>query len=72
MKLVQGQIWKKDGEYIRLVERERLWVKYKVMTDPVSGEGTLLEVTKKEFCRLIKEAELLEPGSEFYDLPEDH
>ncbi len=65
MKLVQGQIWKKGDEYIRLVERERLSVKYKVMADPVSGEGTLHEISKKEFCRLIKEAELMKPGSEF-------
>ncbi|MDZ8117515.1 hypothetical protein [Pontiella agarivorans] len=67
MKLVQGQIWKKGDEYIRLVERERLSVKYKVMADPVTGEGTLHDLSKKEFCRLIKEAELLKPGSEFYD-----
>lgn len=59
MKIVQGQIWKKDDEYIRVVERERLAVKYKVMIDPVSGEGTMHDVTKKEFCRLIKGAELL-------------
>ncbi|QBG46941.1 hypothetical protein EGM51_05865 [Verrucomicrobia bacterium S94] len=71
MKLVQGQIWEKDGEYIRLVERERLTVKYKVMADPVSGEGTMHDVSKKEFCRLIKEAELLKPGTGFYDLPDE-
>ena len=64
MKLVQGQIWKKGDEYIRLVERERLSVKYKVMGDPISGEGTMHELSKKEFCRLIKGAELLE--QDFY------
>lgn len=64
MKLVQGQIWKKDGEYFRVVERERLAVKYKLMTDPESGEGIMHDVTKKEFCRLIKGAELLAPGAE--------
>jgi len=30
------------------------------MTDPSSGEGRVLLVTKKEFCRLIKGAELQE------------
>ena len=59
MKIVQGQIWKKDEEYYRVVERERLSVKYKVMTDPVEGEGTTHLVTKKEFCRLLKGADLL-------------
>lgn len=65
MKLVQGQIWQKGDAYIRLVERERLSVKYKIMTDPLAGEGTLHETSKKEFCRLIKDAELLEPGTDF-------
>ena len=71
MKLVQGQIWKKGDEYIRLVERERLSVKYKVMADPLSGEGTTHDLSKKEFCRLIKEAELLEPGTEFFGRPDE-
>ncbi|VGO17961.1 hypothetical protein [Pontiella sulfatireligans] len=59
MKILQGQIWKKGEEYYRVVERERLSVKYKVMTDPIEGEGFTHLVTKKEFCRLIKGAELL-------------
>lgn len=59
MKIEQGQIWKKDEEYFRVVERERLFVLYKVMLDPVAGEGTMHSVTKKEFCRLLKGAELL-------------
>jgi hypothetical protein len=59
MKLQQGQIWKKDEEYFRVVEWERLSVKYKLMEDPVEGIGSHHTVTKKEFCRLIKGAELL-------------
>ncbi len=59
MKIEQGQIWKKDEEFFRVVERERLFVMYKVMTDPVEGEGTMHGVTKKEFCQLLKGAELL-------------
>ena len=59
MKLQQGQIWKKGEDHFRIVEWARLSVKYKAMTDPVDGEGTMHQVTKKEFCRLIKGAELL-------------
>ncbi|MEE9368675.1 MAG: hypothetical protein V3V05_07395 [Pontiella sp.] len=59
MKILQGQIWKKDEEYYRVVERERLSVTYKVMIDPVEGEGTTHHTTKKEFCRMLKGAELL-------------
>jgi hypothetical protein len=60
MKLQQNQLYKKGEEYIRICELARLAVSYKTMTDPVSGEGTTHLVTKKEFCRLIKGAELLD------------
>lgn len=56
MKLQQGQIWKKGADYYRIVEWSRLEIHYKVMQDPASGEGTRHVVTKKEFCRLIKDA----------------
>ncbi|MBI9020154.1 MAG: hypothetical protein JEZ10_02720 [Verrucomicrobia bacterium] len=59
MKLQQGQIWKKDDEFFRIVECERLSVKYKTQENPFAKEGDLHQVTKKEFCRLIKTAELL-------------
>jgi hypothetical protein len=59
MKLQQGQIWKKGEEYFRIVEWARLSIKYKVMTDPISAAGTMHQLSKKEFCRLIKNAELL-------------
>ena len=59
MKLQQGQIWKKDYVYLRIVECERLSVKYKQMENPYSKEGEIHQVTKKEFCRLLKTAELL-------------
>ncbi|MEM1082964.1 MAG: hypothetical protein AAGI48_02495 [Verrucomicrobiota bacterium] len=61
MKLEQGQLWKKGDEYYRIVQWARLAIEYKAMSDPESGDGTLKEVTKKEFCRLIKGAELVEP-----------
>jgi len=59
MKLKQGQIWKKGEEYFRIVELERLAVKYKEIKDISSGSGFMHQATKKEFCRLIKGAELL-------------
>jgi hypothetical protein len=62
MKLEQGQIWKKDAEYYRIVKWARMEIEYKAMANPASREGTLHKVTKKEFCRLIKGAVLLQPG----------
>jgi hypothetical protein len=61
MKLEQGQIWKKGEEYYRIVQWARRAIEYKAMKDPVSGEGVVHQVTKKEFCRLLKGAELLKP-----------
>lgn len=65
MKLEQGQIWKRGEDYLRIVEWARLSIEYKLMKDPVTKQGTLHKVTKKEFCRLLKGAELLKPE----DLP---
>lgn len=59
MKLQQNQLYKKGEDYIRIVELERLAVRYKTMQDPVTAEGTTQRITKKDFCRLIKGAELL-------------
>lgn len=61
MKLEQGQIWKKGDEYYRIVEWARLSIEYKLMKNPATREGTLHQLTKKEFCRLLKGAELLQP-----------
>lgn len=61
MKLEQGQIWKKGDEYLRIVEWARLSIEYKRMKNPATKEGTLHKVTKKEFCRLLKDAELIKP-----------
>lgn len=63
MKLEQGQIWKQGETFYRIVVRERLSVEYKAMTAPESGEGTRHTVTKKEFCRLIKGAQLVGPAA---------
>jgi hypothetical protein len=61
MKLQQGQIWKLNDDYIRIVHLERLMVGYKIMKDLQTKHGQHHEVTKKEFCRLIKKASLLPP-----------
>jgi len=65
MKLQQNQIWLKGTEYLRIVQLERLEVQYKTLTDPLSGRGPHQTVTKKEFCRLIKDATLLTPEQIF-------
>jgi hypothetical protein len=59
MKLCQGQTWKLDQQYIRIALLERLAVEYKIISNLVTKEGTLQRVTKKEFCRMIKNATLL-------------
>jgi hypothetical protein len=63
LKLQQGQVWKAGEEYLRIVELHRLEVKYKAMPEPATGEGTHYQVTKKQFCRLIKNATLLSSES---------
>ncbi|MDQ8196006.1 hypothetical protein QEH59_16340 [Coraliomargarita sp. SDUM461004] len=68
MKLAQGQIWKTSAEvhshagdpvYLRIVELERLSVTYKEMLQPNTKDGHHKQTTKKVFCRLLKNAELL-------------
>ena len=61
MHLEQGQVWKKGSDYLRVVTWERLSIEYKTMKDPATKEGTLHQVTKKEFCRLLKGAVLHHP-----------
>lgn len=59
MKLAQNQVYQQGDEYIRIVQLERLEVKYKAVKNLLTGEGSHHHVTKKEFCRLIKGATLL-------------
>lgn len=63
MKLQQGQVWKAGDEYFRIVELHRLEVKYKSMRDLLTREGEHHHVTKKQFCRLIKNAELMDDAA---------
>ncbi|MFO8027086.1 MAG: hypothetical protein R6U56_05440 [Opitutales bacterium] len=67
MKLEQGQIWKTHPDthshegkplYLRIVRLERLSVGYKEMSDLATGDGRHKSATKKQFCRMIKGAEL--------------
>jgi hypothetical protein len=59
IKLQQGQVWKRGEEYLRIVHLERLEVEYKSLTSLLSRDGTHHHTSKKEFCRLIKQAELI-------------
>ncbi|MFM2082233.1 MAG: hypothetical protein RL380_924 [Verrucomicrobiota bacterium] len=61
MKLSQAQIWKKDGQYLRIVRLERLEVEYKTHTSLVGKDGVKTVTSKKDFCRLLKGATLLPP-----------
>ncbi len=69
MKLQQGQTWHHGAEYIRLVKLERLQVEYKIMTDLLTKEGIHHHATKKDFCRLIKKAQLLPASSRNEETP---
>lgn len=60
IQLAQNQLWKQGGRYFRIVIWERLAIRYKETDSPEAEEGKLHDVTKKEFCRLIKGAELVE------------
>jgi len=61
MRLQQNQVWKQGDQYLRIVVLERLRVQYKAMKDLTAKEGTHHEVSKKEFCRLLKGATLVPP-----------
>lgn len=68
MKLAQGQIWKTSPEvhshngkplYLRIVQLERLSVDYKEIVNLQTGAGPHKRATKKQFCRMIKKANLM-------------
>jgi hypothetical protein len=63
MKLGQGQIWQRAGELIHIIRVERLEVEFKVKKRLSDKGGPNQTLTKKEFCRLLKTAELI-PASE--------
>ncbi len=67
IRLRQAQIWKQGEEYLRIVRLERLAVEYKSTPTLTSREGTHHRVSKKEFCRLLKNATLLSPVASLPD-----
>ena len=62
MKLRQGQVWRLNDQYVRIVVLERLAVDNKTMPDLESKAGTHHRVTKKQFCALLKTAALVPPA----------
>jgi hypothetical protein len=62
IKLRQAQVWKQGEEYFRIVRLERLEVEYKSTTTWTAKKGMHRKVSKKEFCRLLKNATLLAPA----------
>ena len=62
MKLQQGQIWKQGDQYLRIVYLGRLEVEYKAVRNLATREGIRHHVSKKELCRLLKNASLLTPA----------
>ncbi len=53
-------MWKKGNDYVRIVHWERLAIEYKLMEGTPNRRGKVYRVTKKEFCRMLQGAELLE------------
>ena len=61
MKLQQGQIWKTAEAMLIITKWERMTIRYKAVQELVTREGEHHDVSKKEFCRLIKGGHLLTP-----------
>jgi hypothetical protein len=61
MKLQQGQIWKKEGQFLRIIRLERLEVEYKSTASLNTKKGIVVLVSKKQFCRMLKDATLVPP-----------
>lgn len=61
MKLQQDQVWQLADVCYRIVHWDRMYIVYKEMKDLATKKGPEKQVSKKEFCRLIKGAILLTP-----------
>jgi len=59
LKLRQGQIWNLGDQFIRIVHLERLEVQYKTFKNLGNPKGEHHHTSKKEFCRLLKDAILM-------------
>ncbi|MBP83031.1 MAG: hypothetical protein CMO61_04195 [Verrucomicrobiales bacterium] len=60
MKLSQNQLWRKENKFYRIVRLERLAVDYKELDPMDPDKGDHYSVSKKEFCRLIKNGEVVD------------
>ena len=60
MKLAQNQLWREEDKFYRIVRLQRLSVDYKELDPLDPDKGAHLSVSKKEFCRLIKGAVLVD------------
>ncbi len=63
MILAQNQLWQQGEKLFRIVQLERLSVEYKELDMKDPEIGTHHQVSKKEFCRLIKGATEVQAGS---------
>ena len=61
MKLQQGQVWQCGVNFVRIVQLERLEVGYKSATNLKFTDGKHMQTSKKDFCRMLKGALLVEP-----------
>jgi len=59
VKLKQGQTWKCGTEFVRIVDLQRLEVGYKSFKNLNSDTGTHQRTSKKDFCRMLKNASLV-------------
>ena len=59
MKLKQGQTWDCGHEFIRIVDLQRLEVGYKTFKNLKASAGTHRRTSKKDFCRMLKNASLV-------------
>jgi len=62
IKLRQAQVWKLGEDYLRIVQLERLEVEYKSTTSLAAKKRIHRKISKKEFCRLLKNASLVTPA----------
>lgn len=59
LKLEQNQLWRQGERHFRITRLERLKVEYREQAGADTKSGPPVSLSKKEFCRLIKGAELL-------------
>ncbi len=59
MKLKQAQTWKCGDGFVRIVDLQRLEVGYKAFKNLKDSTGTHQRTSKKDFCRMLKNATLV-------------